>query len=650
MGKYTSDDIQRLAKRVRRARDDKHPFYLLTGAGCSISAGIPSSKDLIKEIHEKYREDCMQHLDDAELKDYGKCMECLAIDERRELLQPHLDNAKVNWAHIAIASMMEAGHLARVLTFNFDSVLAHACGLVGLYPATYDFAAAASDVTGYLATPAIVHLHGQGFALKMLNSTEETEQHAENLRPLFRSSFEAAPFLVVGYSGQSDAVFPVIKDAYARWQRMVWAGYEEEPDQHIQTFIKKGGNTAEYLGGADADPFLIRLAQALGCFPPQLFSDPYGHLLAELEPVNDFPVMDGGGPDILKNLRSKLMENQRIDQDPDKPDLEVLLMKGDWDAVVEHGDPEDAEQKDTIAWAYTMQGNALSDLAELKDDEPLYTQAIDKYKKATEIKPDKHEAYNNWGIALKNLAKLNDDEALYNQSFDKYKKATEIKLDFYAAYNNWGIALKNLAKLNDDPALYKQSFDKYKKATEIKPDKHEAYNNWGIALSDLAELKDDETLYTQSFDKYKKATEIKPDKQEAFYNWGNALKNLAELKDDEALYNQSFDKYKKATEIKLDDHEAYINWGSTLLELALLNGDRSLYPEAKKVLEQAETLNPDAVYNLACLLARTGAVEECREKLMRCKAAGTLPDREILLTDEDLESVRGMDWFQEVLA
>jgi hypothetical protein len=180
--------------------------------------------------------------------------------------------------------MIKAGFVTRVMTFNFDSDLARACGLSGFYPATYDFAAAASPVTNYLATPAIVHLHGQGSALRLLNADAETESYASNLKPLIEQSFAEAAFLVVGYSGQSDAVFPVIENAFTGVDRLIWAGFQEDSATQIEKLIGKGGNTAEYLGGADADLFLIDLGRALKCFPPPMFEDPYGHLLKELEP------------------------------------------------------------------------------------------------------------------------------------------------------------------------------------------------------------------------------------------------------------------------------------------------------------------------------------------------------------------------------
>ena len=40
------------------------------------------------------------------------------------------DGAGINWGHIALAQMMRAGYVDRVLTVNFDTILHRACTLL----------------------------------------------------------------------------------------------------------------------------------------------------------------------------------------------------------------------------------------------------------------------------------------------------------------------------------------------------------------------------------------------------------------------------------------------------------------------------------------------------------------------------------------
>jgi hypothetical protein len=56
------------------------------------------------------------------------------------------------------------------------------------------------------------------------------------------------------------------------------------------------------------------------------------------------------------------------------------------------------------------------------------------------------------------------------------------------------------------------------------------------------------------------------------------------------------------------------------------------------------------VLNLACIAALRGQPKECRQWLERSLAAGRLPSRQHLASDDDLQSVRDEAWFQEVLS
>ena len=99
-------------------------------------------------------------------------------------------------------------------------------------------------------------------------------------------------------------------------------------------------------------------------------------------------------------------------------------------------------------------------------------------------------------------------------------------------------------------------------------------------------------------------------------------------------------------------HDAWNNWGNDLGTFAasLTEPERSAcYAEAERVLLQAELLHSDNVYNLACVYAMTQRLDEARVKLLHCKDKGTLPDAEHLANDHDLDPVRDLPWFADLL-
>ncbi len=84
MAKYTNEDVMELVDTIENG---KGKVAFLTGAGCSLSAGIPLAKSLVEEINRKYsRVICRKIPIIDERQDYGRCMGVLAIDERKELL------------------------------------------------------------------------------------------------------------------------------------------------------------------------------------------------------------------------------------------------------------------------------------------------------------------------------------------------------------------------------------------------------------------------------------------------------------------------------------------------------------------------------------------------------------------------------------
>ena len=175
-----------------------------------------------------------------------------------------------------------------------------------------------------------------------------------------------------------------------------------------------------------------------------------------------------------------------------------------------------------------------------------FEEAIECLAEVVRLKPDDASAYNNWGAALSELAQIRQDEPLYRESFGKYERAVQLNPDNASAFYNWGNALYRLAQIRQDEPLYRESFEKYDKAVDLKPDNASVYNNWGNSLSELAQIRQDEPLYRESFEKYGRAAQLKPDYASAFHNWGSALSGLAQIKQDKSLYREAMEKFIKS--------------------------------------------------------------------------------------------------------
>jgi tetratricopeptide (TPR) repeat protein len=648
MSRYNVKD---LAEYMRRARADKQPFVLFTGAGCSKSAGIPLASELVREINQKYSLD-LKELTDSEKLNYGRCMSALTKDDRRELLQGYIQKAKINWTHIVQALLLEAGYVQRVLTFNFDNILSRSCGLLGLYPSIYDFTSANLDLQNLIIDPAIVHLHGQSHGFVQLNTDEETNRHAELLSQFIANTLSQSPSIFVGYSGQADAFFPLLKEKFTDRKRLFWIGREEKAPDHVKDSLIAPNNVAHYLHHKDADRFFIELAQELECFPPKAFYDPFGHLLDELEYVLDFPTQEDTELDILASTRTILKNAQSEMRANKRPNFELLLMEGKYKQSITLAKEVELkeEEKEFVAWAEVMYGNQLADQAQQTQNPELFEQSIEKYQAALTIQPNMPEALLNWGIALFKLARLQQNSELFEQCIKKYQAVLAIQPDNHEALYGWGTALSDLAQLQQKPELFEQSFEKYQATLAIQPDKHNAFYGWGVALSGLAQQQQKPELFEQSIEKYRAALAIQPDNHETFYGWGAALSGLARLHQKPELFEQSIEKYRAALAIKPDMHEILNNWGGALLDLAQLQQKPALFEASKLKLQQARDLSKKPNYNLACLYALQRDETSCKDELIACQKADSLPNKAHLDSDNDLDFVRDKTWFKDLIA
>jgi NAD-dependent SIR2 family protein deacetylase/cytochrome c-type biogenesis protein CcmH/NrfG len=565
--------IKEVANHIRK--EGKASFVI--GAGASISAGIPSANGLIKLIEQEFPH-IYNKLNETDRKSYGRVMSQLFQADIEKLIVPLLTKARMNWGHIALATLLRGEHVNRVLTFNFDLLLERAASMLGVHLPVYDFGTSHTDEVTRLVSPSIIHLHGQSHGMVLLNSDKETRNHAEKLRPVLADTLRNDLTVVIGYSGEADAAFDIFQTEYKSRKRLLWLGHAPSPPPHIQALLDS--TRAEYIGDCDFDRVMIDLAKDLGDWPPMILKNPMDHVTEVLEPTTDFPVGEQGDQDFLPEIRSRLADFSVRWESEATPNSRAydagLGIVDDSRKDGANGDMGKDEQplsegaKLALAWSLIDQGNALANEAHMLTGDAArakFVEAGAKYAEAVQIKPDKHEAFYNWGTAL-------DGEA-------RTLTGAAARAKFVEAGAN------------------------YAEAVRIKPDKHEAFNNWGSALAgeagtltgDAARVK-----FAEAGAKYAEAVRIKPDYHEAFDNWGGTLLRLSDVQDG-------------------DDREA-------LLTLAM------------EYLTKAATISGKAVYNLACLLALRGEAEKAVAQLQACQRDGTLPDAAHLDADADLDGIR----------
>ena len=642
-----------IAEDLRKGLDRQRKCTLLIGAGCSKTAGIPLAADIVRDIRTRFPRVYERALTRAQKRtqstmfpSYGDCMAELDPGPQRDLIRGYIDKARLNWAHVGIGSLVANGYVDRLLTTNFDPLIAQGCAVFNEFPAVYDLTMSATLRFEDLPDKAVFHLHGQRNGFSLLNDPQELAQHRDVVEPLFRHAREGRTWIVVGYSGENDPLFELIQQSARYDYALYWIGREKEAPPHVQKFMGDADITrCHYLKFAGADEFFVQLSHELGHFPPPFMNDPLGHMAGLLDRFTDFPMAATvSGVDFLKEAKHRI---QSFKTQIDAPDIGVDLLKKAKQLIksyqIQIDDPattkssEQAVVEALVAegpsrasklWAEAVltstaptpyvaalvaltEGNRLFEAANVDsaDSNQLLLDAAALYERAAKTKPDMHEALNNWGNALTQLARRSEGDAaraLWQQALEKYDAALKIKPDKHISLHNSANALNELAQVSESDtarALWQKAFEKYDATLRLKPDMHETLIGWGDALDELAqrsEAGDARAHALQAFNKYDAALKIEPNSYEALNNWGYALSRLAERCDrDEAraLLLQAIERYQAAHQIKPDLHKVLNNWGAALDALAQRSeGDAAivLWHEAIEKYDAAQRIKPNS--------------------------------------------------------
>ena len=573
----------------------------------------------------------MQQLDPVErVKIIRDSIDLAKVDGR-----PHL---QINWAHLFLAALVEAGYVHRILTTNFDPLAVDALAMLGQPVRTFDLMASQTYEPGLLDPGAIVYLHGQAHGLWLANADNEMQRIRAQLNRVFDDTLRDGLLVVVGYIGDCD---PVIQELSAG-RRQFGRGLYWVPNRTIDSlgrdarqFLSDPGRHAFVVPDYDADTFMRELTTALELPVPTFVVDPMAAAKIQLQRIMPYPQRKGSPPvkdpvleaiaaiESVAIVRSETPAGERAST----PEPSVsgrmpksinkrpkLLVTISWLGVTPSANEFDRlyesvvnEQDNSLNVALGDVGLALvSQLLrnDLPDDAMRYLHQIERLGTTN---PNWLNELWGRGLAVQARRSKGDDaDRLRHNAYLRFERAIEIKPDMVQAWNNWGNTLNEHASEKDGveaDRLWAEAFQRFDRAIEIKPDYAPAWNNWGFALLEQAIHKDaveGNRLRHIACDKFARAVEIKPEFYEAWVNWGNALADRAERSaTDEAvrLLNEACQKYARAIEAKPDNEGAWNNWALVLAKQAKCthgsNADR-LWHEAFEKYTRAADDNPDS--------------------------------------------------------
>jgi tetratricopeptide (TPR) repeat protein len=451
MKKVSIEELAYVLKQAKEQNQPKPIFFL--GAGASKSGGIPLAKEIVEDILSKYpNAPAIEKLKEAD-RSYSKLMECLQPYERDTLLKEYIDKAKVNVTHIYLAQLIYNDFVDYVLTVNFDNLMLRALSLFNIFPSTYDMAILKDLTTTTFKEKSVVFLHGQHHGLWLLNTHEEMKKVNATVPRIFDSIKNKRPWVFIGYSGD-DPIFEHVKNLGRYDNGLYWVTYNNNhPNEKVRQFLETPNTNASIIEGYDSDSFMIKLNTDLGLDQPSIINKPFTSLRGMLDNIVDID-----DEEHFKGIKERLeIAKEQVDEsikqfekgkaasrnikkksevDLLKKEVIDIIIKEEFkeeriNQIMERArEVEDKELYSLLSDAHLEKGNALYALAQGKEGsarEAMFNQAFEKYAKAIDIKPDKHQAFNNWGSALGNLARTKgsqEAEDLYHMAIEKAQKAT----------------------------------------------------------------------------------------------------------------------------------------------------------------------------------------------------------------------------------
>jgi hypothetical protein len=222
----------------------------LLGAGASASSGIPTAGEMLwefkqalyvsqKKVSLKSVEDLTNPAIRSRIRNYvsssssfpaeGAPDEYAVIFEaawpnegdRRTYIESKTRGAKPAFGHIALATLLKAGHTRMVWTTNFDDLVDDACAKVfgttsALTTVGLQAPALARETIASQRWPVQVKLHGD-FRFRSLKNTPAELRHQDaQLRRALIEACQSSGLVVTGYSGRDDSVMAALLEAVGR--------------------------------------------------------------------------------------------------------------------------------------------------------------------------------------------------------------------------------------------------------------------------------------------------------------------------------------------------------------------------------------------------------------------------------------------------
>ena len=318
--KFLSDAlIQTKGDEVIPRQSLKNPSSSLffIGAGCSVTAGIPSVQEMVKSLLVKIavsknwpihiRKLAIEQKNYTPLINFyiskSKPRPSFIVDDQinwwlvyshifeniyttrmqqKRYVNDFIINFKgeINYTHLCLAELVRLGYCSTILTTNFDQLILEALARNRILPVICDSIETFSRYESKPAFSQLIHLHGSRDSYEVMNTIREIENHGKknDFRRLLNTVFkDHKNFIFVGYSANEiwfnyliglRKVFPN--------KKIFWATFEKSitrMSDFSKEFLSLYPENTSIFYNQDADSFFLELFNNLEIEEPEIIRE-----------------------------------------------------------------------------------------------------------------------------------------------------------------------------------------------------------------------------------------------------------------------------------------------------------------------------------------------------------------------------------------
>jgi len=561
--------------------EDKHKFAFFLGAGCSISSGIPGSKELVSRWLESYYQEetgCNPDSEDPEYLNWlnynfpGYTYENGADYYRPviEKLYPNTEERKAAFAKLIEGKDPAFGYgvLAQlvgnsdygeycniILTTNFDDLIADA---FYLYSYKKPLVVSHGSLAGFVRLtdriPIILKLHGD-VMFEIENTEDETNEIDKRFRDRLNEILREMGIIFIGYGGNDIGILKILTELSQEHLQngIYWINNELPNSDEFTDWLS--AREAIWVKTDNFDKLMLILFQKFELFHPDCYR------------CNR--VLDNYY-ETAKKMKGELKSDKEI-----AAYVEVLkstkMIKGTiweiWSQAnkIEKRDPKAARRIYEEGLRKFQSDAVLSSLYGifLKNIIKDYDNAEKYFKKALALGPTNAKVNSDYAAFLSTVRKDYDNAEKY------FKKALALDPTNAEVNSDYAEFLSTVRKDYDNAEKY------FKKALALDPTNAEVNGNYAEFLSTVRKDYDNAEKY------FKKALALDLDKAEINGNYAEFLSTVRKDYDNAEKY------FKKALDLGPSNAKVNDNYA------VFLNTLRKNYYKAEKYFKKALELEPE---------------------------------------------------------